>query len=269
MSQWIRLKTKQFIGRETRRPGEWVYVGSQLAEKLLATNQADYGPTLKEDITGNAGVVYVTYGGKAIKAARESIQSLRRFHSDLSVAVVSDTDPTIQDTKFIYHPDEDPGARAAKLATYGLSPYERTLYLDADTVVVSSLGGGFNLLDRFDLVLATDLTMAEVGVLGGEHTYSQQERETTRQELPTSRLTQCACGMVFFRKSPATKKFFKVWQTEWQRWKWRDQGAFLRAIHKTPVRLLVLPVEWNVSGQRRNAMVVHHRWGAARRAEGG
>ena len=265
MSRWVRLKAKVAIGRKPYLPGDWAYIGSQFAEQLIGEGRADYGPELREEVGGDAGVVYVAYGGLAVSEARNSILSVRGFHPDLPVAIVSDEDPLINGVAFLHHEDEDPGARAAKLAVCELTPFERTLYLDADTVVVSSLGGGFGLLERFDMALACDLTGADKGVLAGLDTYYDEEREATRRELPSPFVTQYACGMIFFRRNDSVASFFKVWREEWERWRWRDQGAFLRAIHRSPVRHVALPTEWNVSGQRREAMVVHHRWGAARR----
>jgi len=265
LSQWIRLKSAQMVKRELCKAGEWVYIGNQKAEEFVAEGKADYGPKLATRIDGNAGVIYVVYGAKALKMAKESINSIRYLHPDLQIAIISNSDPRVRGTAFIYHSDDDAGARIAKLNVYDLTPFERTLYLDADTVVISSLAGGFNLLNYFDLALASDLTMIDGGILAGETTYLQEERTATAQELPTDKLTQYACGMMFFKKTHGMTRLFTKWQYEWQRWRWRDQGAFLRAIHKVPVRHIVLPKEWNMSGTRGATAVVHHKWGAARR----
>jgi len=255
----------QFIRRKRYQAGEWICVGNQLAEKLISQGEADSGPTMTAEIADDAGVVYVVYGDRAVKEARDSVKSIKGLHPSLPVVIVSDDDPGIKETQFVYHEDTDPGARAAKLATYELSPFERTLYLDADTVAISSLAGGFNLLQNFDVALAIDLTTAAQGVLAGMLTYTEEERSATREVLPTPHLTQYACGAIFFRKSDETAKLFQAWRAEWLRFRWRDQGAFLRALYRTPIRHVALPIEWNVSGRRRKAMVIHHRWGTARR----
>lgn len=265
MSRWIRLKSMQFIRRKPYRAGEWVCVGNQLAERLIEQGEADSGPMITAEIAGDAGVIYAVYGDAALKEARDSVKSVKGLHPGLSIVIISDNNPGIKGTQFIYHEDTDPGARTAKLATYELSPFQRTLYLDADTVAISSLASGFNLLRYFDVALAIDLTTVAQGVLAGMLTYTEEERLATREALPTPHLTQYACGAIFFRKSDETARLFQAWRAEWLRFQWRDQGAFLRALYRTPIRYVALPTEWNVSGRRREAMVIHHRWGAARR----
>jgi len=266
MSQWIKLLSHQYINSALCKAGAYVYVGNQFAEKLIAANQAVSMAAEAEPITGNAGIVYVVYGAPAIKEAKGSLASLRLFHPGLEALIISDGDTGLE-AEHVYHADNDVGARGAKLAVYNLSPFDKTLYLDADTVVIGPLNWGFRLLDSFDLIVAIDIAeMAKDGALHpNSFGYTQEERSMTTYLLPTTRATQFACGMLFFRKSDDTKTLFDMWQDEWRKWRSRDQAAFLRALCKNPTRMLAVPSEWNVSGSTREARVIHHRWGAARR----
>lgn len=267
MSRFVRLKSIQYVGDKTCYPGDWVRVGSGLAEHLLAMGLADEGPGAAIELKGDLGAIWVAYGDPAVKEARQSMISVRERHPDLPLAVISNRDPRLLDAQLIEFPDEDPGARTAKLSVAELTPFGKTLYLDADTVAVSSLAGGFYLLESFDLALAVDIRItAQGGVLRPEaDLYHEEERRFTKEILPAPQVTQYACGMVFFNKCEDVLRLFEAWQEEWGRWRSRDQAAFLRALHRTPVRHIALPVEWNVKGSRREARVVHHKWGLARR----
>ena len=265
MSRLIRLCSVQVINNEVYRPGDWVDVGSQFAEHLLALGLADEGPGMPVKLAGDVGVVYVVYGDRAVKAARASVRSVKQLHPDLPVVVISDSDPGIAGVSVIGYDDPGPGARRAKLAVAELTPFEHSLYLDADTVVVSSLAPGFFLLGAFDMALAVDVReVATGGVLRPDSPYQEEERRVTWGVLPTPLVTQYACGMIFFRRCREVERLFGVWREEWERWQGNDQAAFLRALYRTPTRHIALPVEWNVLGQRREALVVHHRWGQAR-----
>ena len=74
--------------------------------------------------------------------------------------------------------------------------------------------------------------------------------------------------MFSFHRSDATERLFHAWHEEWQRWGKRDQGALLRAMYKTPLRLLVLGIEWNTSDRypspNGTAGIVHHQMKARR-----
>ena len=268
MSQWIKLLAHQFISGTQHKAGEYVYVGNQYAEQLIAAKQAVSMIAEAEPITGDTGIVYVVYGAAAIKEARGSLVSLRLFHPELKALVISDGDTGLE-AEHVYHVDDDVGARAAKLAAYDLSPFDKTLYLDADTVIIGPLNWGFRLLDSFDLIVAIDIAeMAKDGALHpNSFGYTQEERSMTTYLLPTTWATQFACGMLFFRKSHDTQVLFDTWQDEWRKWQGRDQAAFLRALCKNPTRILAVPSEWNVAGSKQEARIVHHRWGAARRPE--
>ena len=76
--------------------------------------------------------------------------------------------------------------------------------------------------------------------------------------------------MMAFQRCAATKRFFKAWQTEWQRFGKRDQGALLRALYKNPLRLYLLTNHWNASDRYPDidgeVAIWHHntkarRWG--------
>ena len=109
----------------------------------------------QQAIIAEKGVLYVAYGVKAREQAQNSMRTLRRQIHGIPVAVVSDSMIKEAD-HYIHHPEEDRGARTQKTQIYRLSPFKNTLFLDADTEVLSSPAPGFELLNYVDLVLAQD-----------------------------------------------------------------------------------------------------------------
>ena len=211
------------------------------------------------------GVIYVAYGGAARACLISSVRSLQQTNSGLPVTVI--TDEQIDGLDCIIREDDHVGARTAKLEVARRSPYKRTCYLDADTTVLAALDAGFNLLDAFDLVLAVDgkYAVQYVAKMTTRVPFARQEVRATVEDIGTSMISLHNCGMIFFRPTEGVKRLFELWREEWERFGQRDQLAFVRALHRNPVRMLTLPHAWN-TGYAPKAEVVLHRWGEARRA---
>ena len=93
------------------------------------------------------GVVYIAFGVKARAEAAASIASLQAHHT-LPVAVVSDAPlPSVRGVTYLESAGLTAGTpgRMAKVHLDRLTPFEHTLYLDADTRVHGQLWAGFRL----------------------------------------------------------------------------------------------------------------------------
>jgi len=200
------------------------------------------------------GVVYVAYGTRARKEATESIRSLRLIH-DYPVMVISDEE--LPSAKTLIFDDGGARGRWAKINLYKLSPFEDTLYLDADTRVLGDLSVGFRLLDTADLVLVAS---ASQGCDALRH-LSSEEREYTLARLPHFPL-HLNTGVMYWRRNDATCALFKVWQEEWLHFKDKDQGALLRALNRNPIVLRLLGRPFN--SQDASTAVVLHLFGRCR-----
>ena len=73
------------------------------------------------------------------------------------------------------------------------------------------------------------------------------EFSATIEEIGTEHVMQYNGGVFGFRRCDNTRRFFELWNEEYQRWCGRDQGALLRALHRNPLRLQVLTNHWNAS----------------------
>jgi len=204
----------------------------------------------------DSGVIYVAYGSKAIDMAKKSIEILRYFNNKIPVSVISDQE--IEDVNNIYHEDTDSGARFIKTSIYFLSPYKRTLYLDADTELKSDPTSYFSLLDKVDLVMGQDVTR-----IFNKTTHPhlvQEEVEATIEETDGGEFIQYNTGVIFFRKCDAVEKLMRAWHEEWKRWKRQDQPAMFRAMYRHPVRIAPMREPFNTHHSAKAKVVFHaHR----------
>jgi len=201
----------------------------------------------------NKGVIYVAYGELARNAAVKSIVFFRRYN-DYPIACISHK-PLQDDVQHIQFPDKDLGARIAKLNLNLLTPFNQTLYLDADTVPYQNLSHGFDILDDgFDFVI-TPSAKQDRDFLWH---CNEEDREDTQLPYWSTPLVLQA-GVFYLAKNERTDLMFDIWRTEWEAHHNQDQGALLRALHKVPLKVWLLGRCWN------GGAVVGHRYGKARR----
>lgn len=211
------------------------------------------------NMTAERGVLYVAYGEKARSQTQNSMQHLRK-HCDLPVAVVSDS-PLEGADNMILHVEVDPGARAQKTRMYSLSPFRETLFLDADTEMLSSPEGGFELLKYVDVVMGQDPNR-KLSDVKWRH-LDQKELQITREEIGVDVL-YFNSGVIFFKRNERTRKMFQAWSREWERYGKHDQMSLVRAIKKNPVRIAPMREPFNTHHQTMARFVYHNHRSAAR-----
>lgn len=206
------------------------------------------------------GVLYVVFGERAQVAVQASLRSLSKFAPHLETLVVSDRE--VFGSKTLIRKDLDPGARSYKTGIYGLSPFDQTLFLDADTELRASPRAGFTLLGYVDLVLGQDVR--RVFEYNRWPSLLPQEVQATKAELGTGHHMYFNSGVIFFKRNDRVERMMAAWGDEWNRYGRQDQMALLRAIHKHPVRIAAMRSPWNthVSGE---AQFVYHHHRSARR----
>ena len=197
------------------------------------------------------GVCYVVFGPEAQREAGHAIEAVRRF-SGYPVAVIGDQMPGVQHVPFA----ERHLGRWAKANLYELSPYDATLYMDADTRCNVSPDVGFHALDDgWDLVIVP----CRREVQGSDWLWhvEEKDREATREAV--GRAVALQGGVFWFGRNWRVRRFFKAWRSEWERFQGQDQGALLRALHANPLRVWLLGHDWN------GGALISHRYGMARR----
>jgi len=196
------------------------------------------------------GVVYVAVGSNALKEACESRDTLLQ-HNNLPYEIVKTV------------PNQPPLTSADQLAHWLkvnidlITPFESTLLLDADTRVKGDLSVGFDILAKgWDLVMVPSKPPYEGASLWN---LSSEERQITLDELGLWTHVMLNTGLLYFNNTTRVKNLFEAWRKEWLRFKDRDQGAFLRALRRNPVRLWLLGYPFNSAGGE----VVDHLFGRA------
>lgn len=196
------------------------------------------------------GIVYVTFGVPAKRAAAQSKQTLRKV-SDLPTHIVDET---------TFSGDPGYGARFAKLSMDLLAPveFEKILYLDADTEIHGPIDIGFEILKAgFDMVIVPSLNQGPECMLH----LTKEDRDYTEKILGISLpfIFQYQAGVMWFDRKTCGE-FFSSWREEWQIFGKQDQGALLRALKKCPIRIWLLGRPYNgISGD----LVIEHKFGSA------
>jgi hypothetical protein len=200
----------------------------------------------------NRGVLYVVVGSRDIyaNAAIRSATSLRRVMPDLAIAIASDR--TI-DGPFDQHIliEETEGFRA-KIVGMQQTPFEQTVFLDADTFVLADFDDVFELLDRYDMALAHEPSRIST-VLG---------------EVPVA-YPEFNSGVIAYRSTPLVQSALADWLHEYgeirPRPKTQDQPSLRRVLYRsTQLRIATLTSEYNrridTAGFLHGQIRVLHGW---------
>ena len=212
------------------------------------------------------GAIYVAYGEAAVAQFRIARQHLGRVHPYWAVAYLSDKrlkcKRGIPPSMWLAHKDTGGGVRDIKLQMDLLSPFEYTVYFDADTRVRYPILAGWDMLrDGWDMLVAPTrgqykMLLGHIDSLGN----APGEAQTTIDEVGGRPFLALQGGAMWFHKSERVHRFFEIWREEWLRFRDRDQGALLRALERRPVRMWLLGRPFNGG-----AVVAHHFGQAAGR----
>jgi hypothetical protein len=201
------------------------------------------------------GILYIAWGEKATAGAQASIASLRQF-SQLPALVVGGAGSDIVCKVDPFGTDGRFYAGRVKPLLYGLSPFDRTMYLDADTEFVAGPETAFALLDRWDVIL-TDTGHRSLA----DRVAGKEEAAATQKWFGTPDLLYHNSGVIFWRKNDAVKKLFALWAKEWKRFSgWDEQLALLRAVAKSSAMVMTAPRTWNTR-PKEQAVLVYHEFG--------
>jgi lipopolysaccharide biosynthesis glycosyltransferase len=200
------------------------------------------------------GALWIAVGDKAKAEARKSEETFKRHHRWPTKIITP---------KGLALPGEmsnDQIAHYMKVSMYQLSPFNPSVFLDADTEINGSLEVGLQILSKgWDLVMVPSFQPG-----GSEHRalwhLSREDRDYTFEQLGTWKHIMFNTGVMFFERNKRVESLMESWKQEWLRFKDRDQGAFLRALAKNPVRLWILGAAYNsYKGE-----IVNHMFGSAR-----
>jgi hypothetical protein len=180
------------------------------------------------------GVIYVAKGAGYLDLAERSAASLRALNPGLAVDLFTDQ-PQVQAGLFDRVRAIPETGPTAKLACLPESRFERTLYMDCDTLVLAPFGDLFDILDRFELAVAHDVRRTSALI-----------REGHAVDTPYA-FPQMNCGVMLYRRSAAMDGFLADWQSRYRAAaRIRDQVSFRDLVWQSDIRFYVLPPEFNL-----------------------
>lgn len=185
-------------------------------------------------IVAERGFVYVATGKAYVEEAADSARSLKKFNSE-PICLVTNTpteDPAFDSVVVL---TDLPNNVSSKLAM-DHCPFERFVFLDSDTLILSSLHELFDLLDQFDVGVPASL--------GGYH-YTLPGVSLAFREASTN--------VIAMRRGSALSAFFEKWQHYYKAYEkemgreW-DQRSFRHAAYEIrELRICFLGDEWSLS----------------------
>ncbi len=183
----------------------------------------------------NRGVIYVATGPDYRALAETSARSLRAVEPDLPIDLFTDTPGETAAGLFdAVHRIADPHPRS-KLDCMARTRFERTLFLDADTLVLAPLGDLFDVLERFELALAHDVRRATALI-----------RESAGGPTPYA-FPQLNSGVLLYRRTPRMLAFLAEWAHRFAvAGGTRDQPVLKAMLWDSDLRFWVLPPEFNL-----------------------
>jgi hypothetical protein len=162
------------------------------------------------------GVLYIVWGSNPKHDLRRATEAVGRIHPELPIEVV--------------RLDQNTDGFHAKAKMFSLSPFRETVFLDADTLILSRLDFAFEKAAQFGLACCIDPSP-------WARKYSICEGE----------MIEYNTGVIFFTET--ARATFEAWErlTEQHRsdTKINDQATFAAAVARSNLNPFVLPPNWN------------------------
>jgi len=177
------------------------------------------------------GVLYIASTEEYLQEAEISASFLKKSNPDLNCSIVTphrtrfDFDHVVE----MKRPDCN---RSAKIRNLPNSPYDETLFLDTDTLVLESIESGFELLKKYAFGFCIDPTGS--GPI---------------EEVPQS-FPEVNTGVLFYQNDKKFRDFCHEWLAEFvskgKYERFRDQPFFRKILWDRGCKFTILRPEWNL-----------------------
>lgn len=144
------------------------------------------------------GILYIAFGRQWQDETRRSIVSLRKV-SKLPIAVITDSRWVLDPQPDVFITRSHVNGFASKPTyIFEATPFQNTLFIDTDTIVVQDPDPVFGLLDYYD-----------IGVRFGGPQLNEEPGLVFH--------TQCNSGVILFKKNKAVSNVFTLWKNEYSK----------------------------------------------------
>lgn len=179
------------------------------------------------------GVIFATTGKSYTKLAERAAKSVKEVCPGLAVDLFTDQHLDIPVFDRI-HQIGDPWRRS-KIDAMAASRFDKTLYLDADLIVIADIRDVFEVLDRFELAIAHD------PIRNGERCQT-----FWRKQIPNA-FPQFNSGVIALNRSPKVVAELHNWSVTVRENDFeRDQPVLRELLWDSDLRIATLPQEYNL-----------------------
>jgi len=172
-----------------------------------------------------------------LNAAERAANSIKKFSPDAHITLFSGFSKRPEVFDDIIEADMNPEYRySAKVYNLINSPYEKTIFLDADTILVDSIDEIFNILNYFDFALP--------------HSFHRSGETSWYAQDSFPGLTGLSSSMIVYRKRKEVLEVLNKWIEEYDTMcskspDFGDQGILSKIIYEFGTSLYVLPPEYH------------------------
>ena len=194
----------------------------------------------------NKGIIYLAFGEEFDKLTASTANYSRQF-TELPICVLTNLEKrspfwkSVSDVSFIYMPLLSNKNRGIKVSLMEYSPYDETLFMDADSVIQKSgIESLFEYLEDLDLACQWygQLTCEDVAVqkMFMKSTYDKL-LDLLGENYPIELFSEAA---LLFKKTIMSQKFFALWKEYWELMGCgRDMPAFCFAVKHTMANIKI------------------------------
>jgi len=181
------------------------------------------------------GILYVATGARHLGETIASARSVRRHMPGVPIVLCTDQSGLpaglFDEVRQIENPRH---SFVDKIAPLCDTPFERTVFLDTDTIACAPFDDLFEILDRFDLAVA--------------HAPFRHDRPFVTPNC----FAEVNTGVMAYKRGEIVDALFRDWLRLYEKEVSEtgrmdsDQPAFREALYRSPVSLYVLPSEYNL-----------------------
>jgi len=197
----------------------------------------------------NIGIIYCAVGDENYYEL--ALNSINSIEEDISISLFTDDigyDFFKQNSNVNILKINSTIDKRAKLECFNKTPYDNTLYLDADTVVCKKLISDFKILKNFDIACCHDSMR-----YGDVKLELYNENKNLFGDIPLI-FPEYNTGVIFYKKNKVTQELFKSWIDTYDIINYPDslhdkidQPSFRYALYYSSVNVSTLPIEYNVT----------------------